>query len=162
MVNPASMDNYVITSEDRDPQSVAASTATLAVDALPEWLGQTYTRVIAFLKSHNSYPIGPPFARYRRRADGLFDVTAGFPVQTPVHGDGTVEAALLPGGAAATTMHVGSYDDMAPGYQAIADWIETKKAAPAGDPWEVYLSDPGTQPNPARWRTQIVQPYVAA
>src|SRR6476660_8417792 len=62
MVNPAAMDNYVITSEDRDPQSVAASTATLAVDALPEWLGQTYTRVIAFLKSHNSYPIGPPFA----------------------------------------------------------------------------------------------------
>jgi effector-binding domain-containing protein len=30
-----------------------------------------------------------------------------------------------------------------------------------GDAWEVYFSDPATQPDPATWRTEINQPYRA-
>jgi hypothetical protein len=32
----------------------------------------------------------------------------------------------------------------------------------AGNAWEVYLSDPSAQPDPATWRTEIVQPYRQA
>jgi effector-binding domain-containing protein len=156
------MNAYFVTTENRPAQPAAVRTATLTIDCLPEWLGQTFGAVAGFLPAHNSYPVGPPFARYSRRADGLFDVAAGFPVQAPIEGDGDVEAITLPGGPAATTMHVGPYDDMVPGYQAITDWITSQNAAPVGDPWEVYLSDPGAQPDPAQWQTQIVQPYRSA
>jgi effector-binding domain-containing protein len=158
-VDAVGVDTYLINSEDRAAQPAAVRTATLAVGELPEWLGQTFARVTGYLKAHSSYPDGPPFARYFKRADGRFEVAAGFPVRTPVEGDGDVQGVTLPGGSTATTMHVGSYDDMEPGYRAITDWIDTQNAEPIGDPWEVYFSDPGTQPNPAHWRTQIVQPY---
>jgi len=29
---------------------------------------------------------------------------------------------------------------------------------PAGLPWEVYLTDPAKEPNPSRWRTDVVLP----
>lgn len=153
------MNTYRVNPEERAPQPAAACTATLTVDALPEWLGQAFAKVITFLQVHNSHPAGPPFARYSRRVDGLFDVTAGFPVQIPIEGDGDVVAVTLPGGSAVTTMHVGPYDAMVPGYRAINDWLTGQHATPFGDPWEIYLSDPGAQPDPAQWRTQIVQPY---
>ncbi len=28
--------------------------------------------------------------------------------------------------------------------------------------WEVFFSDPATEPDPATWRTEIVQPYREA
>ena len=48
---------------------------------------------------------------------------------------------------------------MAPAYQALASWVSSHGGEPAGDPWEVYFSDPASEPDPATWRTEIVQPY---
>jgi len=152
----------VVHNVDRPAQPAAVRQATLTVDGLPAWLGQTFDKVIAYLKSHDAYPVGPPFARYFKRPDGLFEVSAGFPVRVPPEGDGDVQAMTLPAGPAATTMHYGPYNEMVPGYQAIDGWIAAQNMAPFGAPWEIYLSDPGTQPDPASWRTQIVQPYRAA
>ena len=72
-----------------------------------------------------------------------------------------MRAVTLPGGPAATTVHIGPYDDMVAGYRAVAGWITDHGGEAVGDPWEVYFSDPTTQPDPATWRTEIVQPYRA-
>ena len=29
-------------------------------------------------------------------------------------------------------------------------------------PWEVYFTDPASEPDPVTWRTEIIQPYRAA
>lgn len=34
--------------------------------------------------------------------------------------------------------------------------------ATAGPHWEVYYTDPNVQPDPTRWRTDVVQPYRTA
>ena len=81
---------------------------------------------------------------------------------TPIVGDDDVLAITLPAGPAATTLHIGEYDHMAPGYRAITDWIADHRGQPAGEPWKVYYSDPRTQPDPTTWRTEIVQPYHLA
>ena len=155
------MNTYEVRSESRAAQPAAVRTAVLSVDELPGWLGPTYQRVAGYLKTHKSHPDGPPFAQYHLRGDGRFEVTAGFTVPSPVEdaGEGDVQARTLPGGLAATTVHIGPYDDMAPGYLAIASWITAHQGVAIGDPWEVYFSDPTAQPDPTNWRTEIVQPY---
>ena len=45
---------------------------------------------------------------------------------------------------------------MEPAYKALETWVN-EHGAKAGDPWEVYFSDPST--DPASWRTEIVQPF---
>jgi effector-binding domain-containing protein len=90
---------------------------------------------------------------------GRFEVEAGFPATRPIEGNGDVQPSELPGGQVAVTMHVGPYEQMEPGYQALASWVGERGGELAGDAWEVYFSDPSTEPDPATWRTEIVQPY---
>jgi effector-binding domain-containing protein len=48
---------------------------------------------------------------------------------------------------------------MGPAYEALADWVERRGGELDGEAWEVYYSDPGEQPDPATWRTEVIQPY---
>ena len=145
-----------------DDQPTAAMFTTLGVDEIGPWLGTAYGTVAGYLGRFGVGPVGMPYARYHRRDDGRFDVEAGFAATTPVPGEGDVEPSEFPAGDVAVTVHVGPYDDMAPAYDAIAAWLAGHHAVAAGDPWEVYFTDPSEVPDPAQWRTEVVQPYVTA
>lgn len=131
----------------------------LTVDDIADWLGMAYPTTAA---AAGSAICGPPFARYTMIGDDAqeFDVEAGFPVSEPVEVSGEVEVGSLPGGPAAVTWHVGPYDAMKPAYVRLLSWIKEHGAVPDGSAWEVYHSDPAEEPDPATWRTEIVQPYT--
>lgn len=54
--------------------------------------------------------------------------------------------------------HVGPYDTLAETYAALMGWIGEQGRTVAGPMWEVYWTDPGTEPDPARWRTEVIIP----
>jgi effector-binding domain-containing protein len=137
----------------------AAATASVTVAQIGQWIGAAYARVAGFLARRGLGPAGMPFARYHRTGD-VFDVEAGFPAYAPVTGDEDVVSLTLPGGECAVTVHIGSYDTMEPAYAALAAWMEANDATPRGDAWEVYFSDPASEPDPTQWRTEIVQPIT--
>lgn len=70
-----------------------------------------------------------------------------------------VRAAELPGGAAAVAIHTGPYETLGETHAAIERWLDERKLA-AGAPWETYITDPATTPNPAEWQTEIVYPLA--
>jgi effector-binding domain-containing protein len=153
------MKTYEIEAVTTTEQPTAMMRTTLVVGEIGPWLGRAYSAVAASLTAQGTYPVGPPFARYHRHQEGQFDVEAGFPVAEPIKPDGDVQPSSLPGGTAAKVMYVGPYDGMQPVYEALASWVEERGHELAGDPWEVYLSEPSMEPDSATWRTQIVQPY---
>jgi effector-binding domain-containing protein len=153
------MKTYEIQAGTRQEQPTAVRTATLAVAGIGPWLAETFGAVATVITAHGAYPAGPPFARYHRLAADGFTVEAGFPVSAAIDADGDVRPSQLPGGPVAATVHTGPYDQMAPAYEAIAGWVSSHRGEPAGDPWEIYFSDPAAEPDPATWRTEIVQPY---
>ncbi len=156
------MKMYEIHAETRQPQPAAVCRATLSVAEIGPWLRRSYGAVAEWLAAQHAGPAGPPFARYHRLGDGRFTVEAGFPATRPVEGSGDVRPSELPGGPVASTVHTGPYDQMEPGYQAVASWVTDHGGEITGDAWEVYFSDPSTQPDPATWRTEIIQPYREA
>jgi effector-binding domain-containing protein len=56
--------------------------------------------------------------------------------------------------------HIGPYDTMQSTHTAILAWIEEQGGVPSGASWEIYYSDPATEPDPDNWRTQVVQPFI--
>jgi effector-binding domain-containing protein len=156
------MKPYEIHTETRQAQPTAVCRATLTVAEIGPWLGRTYGAVAELLAGRHAGPAGPPFARYHPLGDGRFEVEAGFPASRPVEGGGDVQPSELPGGPVAATVHTGPYGQMEPGYRALASWVTDHGGEAAGDAWEVYFSDPAAQPDPATWRTEIVQPYREA
>lgn len=153
---------YEIHAEARQAQLTAVARATLPVAEIGPWLGTTYGAIAGLLAARRAAPAGPPFARFHMLGDGRFDVEAGFPVSRPIEPSGDVQPSELPGGQVAVTVHVGPYDQMEPAYQALASWVTDHGGELAGDAWEVFFSDPAAEPDPATWRTEIVQPYRKA
>ena len=114
---------------------------------------------------------GAPFARYHHFGPERVDLEIGIPIEaappdlTPVSGepDGRIGVSSLPGGPAAVTIHHGHYDALVTTYDALAAWIASERpgGSVAGDgPWEVYVTDPGSVPDPADWLTEVVWPLV--
>jgi AraC family transcriptional regulator len=105
---------------------------------------------------------GPPFTRYLSGGPGLLSLEAGMAIAGPAQPSGEIEVAELPGGPAAFAVHVGPYDSLGQTHAAIERWIADHGHAVVGAPWEVYVTDPGEQPNPAEWRTEVLYPIREA
>jgi effector-binding domain-containing protein len=151
--------DYDIHEAEGSRQPTAAVRATLAVSEIGEWFGPTLGRLAAWLGQRAIPIVGPPYARYHRVGEARFEVEAGFPVGAPVEDDEEVAASSLPGGRHATTVHVGPYEGLGAAYEALEAWVAERGGVPAGDPWEIYESDPNAQPDPATWRTQVLMPF---
>jgi effector-binding domain-containing protein len=157
------MPPYDVRGETRTEQPTAVARATLAVEEIGPWLAETYGALAAALARQGVVtPAGLPFARYGPFEEGRVEVEAGFPVSAPVAEDGVLVPSVLPGGPVAVTTHLGPYDAMQPAYAAVLAWVEEQGGQPAGHPWETYFTDPSEHPDPATWRTDVVQPYRPA
>lgn len=128
---------------------------------LGSWLARAYRTVGDYAARTGARFSGPPYATYRPLDTELceFEVEAGFPVASAGIGNGTVEATTLPGGRAATTWHVGPYDTLAAAHEALDRWIDAHGGTLNGRCWEVYYSDPVSEPDSSRWRTEVVKLY---
>lgn len=153
------MKTYEIEHSVLTEQPTAVMRATLSVPEISGFLGRAFGETAKVLGEQHAGPAGPPFARYHVLGDDRFEVEAGFPSLLTIVAAGDVEPSALPAGTVASTIHVGPYDEMQPGYAALLDWISENGFESAGDPWEVYFDDPSMEPDPKAWRTQIVAPY---
>ena len=141
--------------------TTAVMRATLPVAEIGPWLGSAYGAIAKAVTECGAAIVGLPFARYHRLGEAAaeFDVEAGFPVDRAIDSVGDVTPSVLPAGTVATTIHIGPYEEMAPTYEALYRWVSEHDAEPAGDPWEVYRTDPVAEPDPAKWQTEVVLPY---
>ena len=88
----------------------------------------------------------------------MVDFEAGFPTAKAIEGKGKIKSIVMPAGDAAITWHVGPYHLMTRTSERIRKWMKEHGLEPAGPSREVYWTDPGLEPNPERWRTEMVVP----
>ena len=150
---------YHIYTEFRKAQVTAVARAVLPVAEIDPWLDKTFAAIAGLLAAQRAGPAGPPFARFHSLGGGRFEVEAGFPARGLIEGGGEAQPSGLPGGPVAVTMHIGPYDQLESAYQALEWWVSENGGELAGDAWEVYFTDPSTEPDAAAWRTEVVQPY---
>jgi effector-binding domain-containing protein len=128
-------------------------------DALAAVLGECFGAVVAHATATGAVLAGAPFARYLDTGDEV-TVEAGLPVAEPAAGAGEVEAGSLGGGPVAVVVHHGPYEDLPEVYAGLERWAEETGEKAGGPPWEVYLTDPATVPDPSNWRTDVYWPLA--
>lgn len=153
------MTTYEIETRTLAERDTAVEYTTLSATEIGPWLGKAFKEVASYLERKGAGPAGMPFARYHPTGEQRFEVEAGFPASTPTSGEGEVEPSDLPGGLAAVTVHTGSYESIGPVYEALRVWVQEHGGEPVGDAWEVYLTEPDTEPEAFKQRTEVVQPY---
>ncbi len=128
---------------------------------LPPLIGKVYH----WLKEKQTEPAGPPFFEYRVMTGGKCHVCVGFPLRKAVEGDDTVHAGAFPEGEYATSTHIGPYAALPGANMALNEWfqmlgysqrfLENSDSVYSGSRAEFYLSDPKTETDPKKWRTDI-------
>ncbi|MGH3663810.1 MAG: GyrI-like domain-containing protein [Micromonosporaceae bacterium] len=149
---------YEVLSRHLSEQPVAVIKGRLPVEQASQWLPLAYREIFDHVRRQGVAIVGPPYARYLMGPEQP-EMEAGAPVARPVRDAGRVRSSLLPAGPAAVTVHVGPYEGLREAVRAVSLWVREHGAEPAGAHWEVYYSDPEQEPDPNRWRTEVVQPY---
>jgi effector-binding domain-containing protein len=103
---------------------------------------------------------GPAYGIYHsaEATEAEVDLEIGMPVAEPIEPAGRVIAAVIPGGLAATTVHCGRYEDVAPAYRALGEWVQEHGHETAGPPREIYVVGPDQVQDPGALRTEIIWP----
>lgn len=144
-------------------QPVVSVRRDTSLDQLQAAFQDILPTVFNFLKSRGLTPTGPPFGRYHCFRPEKIDLEAGLPVEKApslTDEDGPLQASELPGGEAAVLMHVGPYDDLKRTYDALEAWFAENGREAAGGPWELYVTDPGAEPDPQKWQTEVIWPIA--
>jgi AraC family transcriptional regulator len=127
-------------------------------DKLGEHFMDVMPRLGRYAEANGMNVIGPPFARYFDYSPERVELEAGFPLASSTNDSDGFLASELPSSKAATLTHWGDYEGLKAAYEFLADWIKTNGYEYGGAPWEVYVTDPGNQPDKAKWQTDIYWP----
>lgn len=139
-------------------QPMLAIRATSTMDKLEDLMGSLFGEVYGYIQESGEQPAGMPFSRYHSMDGATVDLECGMPVASPMDGKGRVQAGELPAATVATVTHLGPYQNLPRTWSALTEWIGSEGLEPAGAPWEVYVTDPGAEPDQSKWRTDIFFP----
>lgn len=144
--------------EEFAPQAVLSIRARVMAAEIGSELAKLLPEAWACAEAQGAKVSGMPFTRYHDVTDDYLDVEAGVPVAARVDGAGRVKASELPGGRAVVLMHHGPYTKLIESYKTLEEFLGENDLSRRGGPWDVYLNDPGSEPDPSKWQTKIVQP----
>ena len=140
-----------------EPRVVVGLRQRLTADELSEFFARAIPAVAGELARAGTRPAGPPVAVYRHEEARHFDVTVGFPVAEPPASIDALVHEELPGGAAVSAVHAGSYETLSQTYAELSRWFARRKLPPPALLWEEYLAGPGSV-DESEYRTRILYP----
>lgn len=136
----------------------------VAPDGMPAIFDETFTALVPALAEAGVQIAGPAISLHHRMPGATMTFEAGFPVAAPL--DGQLEAggitflpSSMPATQVATVSHLGGYDGLGDAWGRLMQQVAADGHQPALPFWEVYVTEPSPDMDPATLRTDLVLPY---
>ena len=138
----------------------------VSMTELPGFYDRAFSAVGQALEVGGVQPAGPAFGYYLSPPTDTFELEAGFPLEAPLNApaakgdavvaeDGGVVASELPPGPVARATHAGGYDTLGASWQALTEWVQEQGRTAGPRMWEVYVTQPTPEADPATLRTDL-------
>jgi len=124
---------------------------------LPRAIDSVFPRLFEVLEEQGVAPAGAPFVRYLQTGERC-EIELGIPVPPECVRLLTAEHTSLPAGRAAVLGYFGLYDGLRAACEELGAWVERHGERAAGPFWEVYVTDPRSEPDPLKRLTEIFIP----
>ena len=133
---------------------------SVSVTDIGTFLETYYPMLYMYALRNEASPTGHPYAIYHEPWDslGMNFMEAGINTTKQIDGENEIQSVMSPGGKAVKAIYFGPYEDVSLVYRAIKQYMEVLKLEPAGNPWEVYVTDPMQEPDPAKRETIVYFP----
>lgn len=132
------------------------------MDRLAEVFDTAYTAVMEHAEGMGVSLTGPAFALYTSMPTNVVSMEAGIPVDRPIDQPSTtedglaIEPSVLPGGNIARMTYFGGYDGLPDAWRTFMQALTATGKQPDLPFWELYISEPGPDVDPATLRTDLV------
>ena len=128
---------------------------------IPKLLGDNFPRIDKYIAAQGGSRVGAPYVRYmeidwqQMRHCGPLrmlwlmltskqPMRIGMAVDSPVEGEGDIEAVAIESRRCVRTVHRGPYQKVGDAYKEIVDWAEANDVELANHTMENYTNDPTT------------------
>lgn len=125
------------------------------VAEIADFFDRSFTELATVLGRQGIAPTGAAFARYAGPPGDTAEVEVGFPTEVAVSPTGGVRPSSLPAGRIARLVHAGGYDRLGEAWGRLGAWIIGQGLVPGDDLWEVYVTEPTPEMDPADLRTEL-------
>ena len=121
--------------------------------------GKMYAEIGQFMTENDILVADVPLVVYHFWSDSIIDIEAGIPIKDSVGiKHEKIKLSFIRAGDVVKAIHYGPFDRLIETYDGINEWMRKNKVRVTGPPWESYLVDPATEPNPKKWETAIYFP----
>jgi effector-binding domain-containing protein len=129
------------------------------MDNMGDVMGNSFGKLMEYAGKSSVETGGMPFAIWYQWEDTTkFVYECAIPVLKKVKSEGDIRFFNTYAGKVVTAEHWGDYSTSGNSWAAVMKYVEDNKLEPNGDPYEVYVTDPGTEPNPEKWLTVLYYP----
>lgn len=152
--------------ETMDNSSVAFYAITEEVpmaDINSAFFGSKYGELGAYLAEDAAQMTGPPFAIYSvwDEETKMATISVALAVNSDKPANDRIEKGMTHEGKVLRSDHWGDYAKTGENHMAMDEYGRTN-GLKLGAPWEVFVTDPGTEADTAKWLTQVYYPILEA
>lgn len=136
-------------------QTTMVVRAVVPMAELPGVFDRAFPTLGAVASDQQVQPTSPAFALYHGAPGETADLEVGFATDAPIEPVDEVAVSTLPGGRIARTVYSGGYEGLGQAWGSLFDWAASNGHEPTGEMWEVYLTMPTPDGDPAANRTEL-------
>ena len=124
-------------------------------------LGEVYGEIYHFLASQGTMSINQPFAKYLRFPHKTGDenkvvLQAGAFMETEIETEGRLQIGFTSEGKTLQASHFGVYETAGLTHDDMKKYCNDNGYTIKGSAYEMYITDPSLEPNPANWETKVI------
>lgn len=142
----------------RTAQDYIGIKATVSEAEIGNTLGTLYGQMMEYAGKNRLQISGAPFAIVYSYSPERIEMEACLPVSKPASASGDIQPGRLEAGNNAEVDYYGKYEGSGVGHYAIDEWMKKENKQPGGAPYEVYETDPMSEPDTSKWLTRICYP----
>ncbi len=149
---------YNVQEKEVSPMIIATIRNKVNTGEIGDIMGKSYGEIQAYIAKNGAKCTGSPMAITLAWDSLSWDFEAAIPIDKEIKGNDKITVKKSYEGKTIWVTYTGPYEKTFQAYTDLDQYMKEKGLTQAGGPWEVYLTDPGTEPDSTKWVTEIYFP----
>ncbi len=126
--------------------------------SISDKLAELYKDIMVFAAISGMNQSGAPLAYYHQYTPEKVVLEAAIPVEGNLSADGRIMLKKKPAEKVVKGLFMGEYSQTEEMHISIGNYIEQANLMMTGSPYEVYITDPTTEADTTKWKTEVYYP----